>query len=810
MVKLMEELSYEVDACLAVWPHDLKMILSTLRFELDGDGSGVRRLGRPRTRSTAELVDPDSTDLDESSALALALARVNEAFTQARTVLSNIDSSLHQLEQSVMLQLRVSWRQVKVAADLLDSGRYTLPPAVVKFQADVLSAVSEWEVRLLRIQKPRAPKEILGARSAGDVIAPRAKVKKFLEVFDVPSAFLLQDFTDESRKNPTLTPAQLKQLDALRSFDSNVDPPLARSLILAYNRLGKQFAAQQYKIGHIYTFMSTMQLKVLLLSWHCLEQRPAGIELSTDVYDLKPADAELLLYSRIVHITEDEQATLQQTAIEQIETLVLSHSVDKIWQGTCGATAFFGQFEIILQGLGFDSLIRDFPATEKAYVELLASFLPLDGRRAIAALSISVDKEVLRKLDHFTPAVHKWYDTVRAYQLQLQAAKSAPESVLRRLAKKAHDFPPLCGAAQGGHRAARVLQADVSTPPRSTSENGPTKKCCGCGGDHWFMEVAGDKANGRYRITCDKRYAPKVFLRHRASAYKHLFGKPYRPITDMRQALRDMPKKIRKRIALSLMEYANAEDDGSGSDGETDRAEVTDEGTDASDCYSLLSEDLTPCSATVHVVKVRVQTASVRPAIKTHVLLGETPYLIKNILYDSGAQLSLFGNAFLLEMVANGAFPSLAAAVEKLRCAKVDVLVHGVSDGDSGTGLTARKYMELDFAITLNGASPASPSTRLTVEGVHAYYHPDFPTVLGDDVLLVTNLTPEHHIAPLVGQRFRALQPFSGSKTNQRVTNLAVLENGMPSLETVPKPAHDAPTEPPSAYSSSYWLTELR
>lgn len=174
--------------------------------------------------------------------------------------------------------------------------------------------------------------------------------------------------------------------------------------------------------------------------------------------------------------------------------------------------------------------------------------------------------------------------------------------------------------------------------------------------------------------------------------------------------------------------------------------------------------------------------------------------MIKSILYDSGAQLSLVGNKFLLELVARGVFASLAAAVEQLCCSNVQVLVHGVSDGDSGSGLPSTKYMPLDLAITLDGSSAACASTRLTVEGVHAFYHPDFPTLLGDDVLLVTELTPEHHIAPFVGKSFRALQPFSRAAPNRmhpRSTNLAALSDAIPTLDEPP-----SDTFPPARWAT--------
>ena len=86
----MARLIFEVSASLAVWPADISAIVSTLNFELLEDyGIGVcRSTGRPRTRSTPDIVDAAAVDLDEASVLALAIGRVNGAMSEAAATLS--------------------------------------------------------------------------------------------------------------------------------------------------------------------------------------------------------------------------------------------------------------------------------------------------------------------------------------------------------------------------------------------------------------------------------------------------------------------------------------------------------------------------------------------------------------------------------------------------------------------------------------------------------------------------------------------------------------------------------------------------
>ena len=161
---------------------------------------------------------------------------------------------------------------------------------------------------------------------------------------------------------------------------------------------------------------------------------PGGIALPKDVYDLQPVDVEVILYSYILNATVAEQEALQQTAFAQIEARALATFADKLWKDTWGARVFFAQFKLDLQELGLSQVVEgeDFPATKRAYVELLMTFLPSDGKKAIISISKSTDKEVLRKLDHFTAAVTKWHEVVWAFQLLQQSSAACSARELRR------------------------------------------------------------------------------------------------------------------------------------------------------------------------------------------------------------------------------------------------------------------------------------------------------------------------------------------------------------------------------------------
>ena len=844
----LEELLYKVSTDLAVWPAEISAHLSSINFELESDdGVGVRRcLERPRTRSftgseAAAGVDAlDAEALGKATLLADRLGDVNHMVMCATEVISSLDGSSHRLQESDVQRLVAALRRLKIKVNTVKHTcvRVQLPTvrsycgeSILSFCDESVAALNAWNVSLTSIHAPqRTPvvTSILGSRGPEEATTP-SSVEQFLETFDVPSAFRIVDFTDSKQANPVVTPQQTKQMDKLRAFDTNITPLLAREIILAYNLLGKTLKAQHYWIGHISAFLSASQKQVLLLAWHGLDQTPGGIALPRDVYDLQPVDVEVLLYSCILNATVAEQEALQQTAIAQIEARALSTFADKLWKDTWGARVFFAQFNLVLQELGLTQVVEDFPATERAYVELLMTFLPSDGKKAIISISKSTDKEVLRKLDHFTAAVTKWHEVVWAFQLLQQSSSACSARELRRFDRDNRpNFPSIT-------RVLRTTVEDAQQQPsrHQCGTSGPTPKCAGCGGAHWFMEVRGDRKDCKYRITCDKRYHRTEFNRLRSSAFEHLFKKPFKPMQDVRRVLSEFPKKTRKRICMALLELESAEAS-SGDDSDTeclaeskaacvDVDPVASSVTDSSDCYSVQSTGSFKCSAAVHAIQVCIRSAKLRPSVRTYVLLSDKQFEILVALLDSGAQATLIGNKFLVALVSAGAFETLAEAVAQLQPSPVPVEVSGVH----GTTPTSNKYMKLDLAITLDGASAADAASRVTVRSVHAYYHPDFPTVVGDDVLLPTGLVPECHIKPIVGRSFQALPPaaLAARSTGVHLTDLRALESALPVSSPVENDVgstvgrddnaisaaevDDIPSPAPRETARSFWLAKF-
>ena len=684
------------------------------------------------------------------------------------------------------------------------------------FYTEATKDVARWNSTLRKIQSAPRVTAILGARTPASVLGAHSgdpvkvsSIPAFLEVYDVPSAFRVVDYTDKSKSNPVITPSQQKQLDAIRDFDTNVTPTLARQIILAYNRLGSDFASQQYWIRHISSFLSTQQKQVLIRLWFGLPQRPAAIEMPNDVFSLAQDDVVVLLYSCIQHATPAEQETLQKTAIAQIEARVRSTFAAKLWKGTWGATVFFSQFDLVLRELGLLELVQDFPATERAYVDLLMRFLPVDGQKAVVSTSQSSDKDALRKLANFTAAVQKWFDVRKEYQLQQESIASVPDHALRRWLPRGARVSTADVAVGDGVPASYAHDEHVNATVNAAGarHSSQRRKCCGCGGDHWFMEPRGDIEECKYRITCDKRYPKQEFNRYRAAAFKHLFKREYKPVPDLRQRLEEFPRKIRKRLAMALLEctaHSDDEDDSVASPSLSD--------PDDSDCASCCTAGSVVCTASVHAVTVNVNAAAVSPDVLTYALFNNVPYAIARILHDSGAQATLIGNEFLQALVGAGVFRSFADAVAALQPSGVEVQVSGVH----GHAVSSKKYMLVDFAIALY-SKETQPEERITLRQVACYYHPQFPTVLGEPALRAAGLMPDQNVSHRLGHDVivpSSLIPIPVHAAKARTLDLPSLCASMPhsgvAYDAVPEGA--VPTADQCVYgvrSAQFWLSDL-
>lgn len=310
--------------------------------------------------------------------------------------------------------------------------------------------------------------------------------------------------------------------------------------------------------------------------------------------------------------------------------------------------------------------------------------------------------------------------------------------------------------------------------------HGKTGKCIGCKGDHWFMEVRGNKADGRYQITCNVQYKNRDFFHNcKNAAYLHLFKKPYAPSKDFKRRLGDYPKKVRAHIAQICLDFIDAavSDTEQGGSSERDSVLCDSEFEDDLSDYVPIEGDPLECNKYVHTVVVKVRTVSRTSPVQTYLLFDETPFSVK-LLKDSGADVSLVGDAFLRDMVNAGRFISMAHAKSHLKCTNQTVNVEGVH----GNSLTSTNSLSVDLVLVLNGKDPGITSNRITIRDVTCFYHPDFPSIMGEDALEAAGLMPAQNVEQRLGIEVSAKRVFGSSSSSPQVA-LNSLLHSLPTID---------------------------